>query len=85
VPRKHIAAAAQLAVARGLALIAIDVASSSGIEVVGASGGIFYNRAITEAVRREVEGAKLRFVRHEILPPGDGCISVGQAVASAGK
>jgi hydrogenase maturation protein HypF len=83
VPRKHIAAAAQLAVARGLASIAIDAASSSGIKMVGASGGVFYNRAITEAVRREVEGAKLKFFRHEILPPGDGCISAGQAVFAA--
>jgi hydrogenase maturation protein HypF len=83
VPRKHIAAAAQLAVARGLASIAIDAASSSGIKMVGASGGVFCNRAITEAVRREVEGAMLKFFRHEVLPPGDGCISAGQAVAAA--
>ena len=85
VPRKHIAASAQLAVARGLASIAIDVASSSGIKVVGASGGVFYNRAITAAVRKEIGGAMLKFVQHEILPPGDGCISVGQAVVAAIK
>ncbi|MDI6884525.1 MAG: carbamoyltransferase HypF [Hadesarchaea archaeon] len=83
VPRKHLAAAAQLAVARGLASIAVDAASSSGIKTVGASGGVFYNRAITVAVRREIEGAKLKFVRHETLPPGDGGISVGQAIVAA--
>jgi hydrogenase maturation protein HypF len=83
VPRKHLAAAAQLAVARGLASIAADTALSKGIKTVGASGGVFYNRAITVAVRREIEGNELRFVQHEILPPGDGCISTGQAVAAA--
>ncbi len=80
VSRRHIAAAAQRVIARGLASVAIDAASSKGIEVVGGSGGVFYNRAITAAVRREVEKAGLRFVQHELLPPGDGGISVGQAI-----
>ncbi|MFH1821825.1 MAG: carbamoyltransferase HypF [Methanobacteriota archaeon] len=83
VPRKHIAAAAQLAVARGLSSIAIDVAKSKGITAVGGSGGVFCNRAITIAMQREVERAGLTFVRHETLPPGDGCISTGQAIAAA--
>ncbi len=80
VSREHIAAAAQQAIARGLASIAIDTASSNGIGVVGGSGGVFYNKSITTAVHREVEKAGLRFVQHEFLPPGDGGISVGQAI-----
>lgn len=80
VSRRHIAAAAQRVIARGLASVAIDAASSKGIEVVGGSGGVFYNRAITAAVRKEVEKAGLRFVQHELLPSGDGGISVGQAI-----
>lgn len=83
VPRKHIAAAAQLAIARGLSQIALEVAQSEGIEVIGASGGVFCNRAITVAMRKEVEMAGLKFIRHELLPPGDGCLSVGQAVAAS--
>lgn len=83
VPRKHIAAAAQMAVARGLASIAADAASTEGIEIVGGSGGVFYNRAITSTVRKEIEKLGLKFIQHEVLPPGDGCISVGQAVAAA--
>ncbi|HID60389.1 MAG TPA: carbamoyltransferase HypF [Hadesarchaea archaeon] len=81
--KKHIAAAAQLALARGLASIAIDVASSRGIKTVGGSGGVFYNRAITAAIRKEVEMAGLKFIAHEVLPPGDGGISVGQAVIAS--
>jgi len=83
VPRRHIAAAAQRAVGKGLAEIAIDAVSARGINVVGGSGGVFYNRAITATVRKSVEGAGLKFIRHEILPPGDGGISVGQAVVAA--
>jgi len=83
VPRMHIAAAAQRAVARGLAEIAIGAASARGINVVGGSGGVFYNRAITAIVRKAVEEAGLKFVQHELLPPGDGGISVGQAVVTA--
>jgi len=83
VPRKHIAAAAQLAVAGALAEIAIDAASSRGVRAVGGSGGVFYNRAITATVRALVEGVGLKFFTHELLPPGDGGVSVGQAVIAA--
>jgi len=83
VPRRHIAAAAQSAVARGLASIAIDVASSKDMETVGASGGVLYNRAINRHIQKAVESRGLNFVRHEILPAGDGCISVGQAAIAA--
>ena len=83
VPRRHIAAAAQRAIAKGLASIAIDAASPRRMGVVGGSGGVFYNWAITAAVRKEIEKAGLRFVQHELLPPGDGGISIGQAVVAA--
>jgi hydrogenase maturation protein HypF len=83
VPRKQIAAAAQRALAEGLAEIAIDVASAKDINIVGGSGGVFYNRAITATVRKSIEEAGLKFIQHELLPPGDGGISVGQAVVAA--
>jgi hydrogenase maturation protein HypF len=83
VSRKRIAAASQRALAQGLAEIAIDVALARGIKMVGGSGGVFYNRSITSAVRKSVEEAGLKFVQHELLPPGDGGISVGQAVVAA--
>ena len=85
VPRKQIAAAAQRALAEGLAQIAIDVASAKGIKIVGGSGGVFYNRAITATVRKSVEEFGLKFIQHELLPPGDGGISIGQAVVAAAQ
>jgi hydrogenase maturation protein HypF len=83
VPRRHIAAAAQRAVAKGLAEIAIEAASARGIGAVGGSGGVFCNRAITATVRALVGKSGLKFFAHELLPPGDGGISVGQAVMAA--
>ncbi len=80
VPRRHIAAAAQSAIARGLAAIALRAAEAKGAGIIGASGGVLCNRAISDQMLREVEGAYFKFVRHETLPPGDGCISTGQAV-----
>jgi len=81
-PRRHIAAAVQHAVAEGLSEIAVETAADEKIKVVGGSGGVFYNDAITSAVRKFVTKAGLRFVGHELLPAGDGGISVGQAVVA---
>jgi len=83
VPRRHIAAAAQRTVAKGLAEIAVDAALNRGIGAVGGSGGVFYNRAITATVRALVEKSGLKYFTHGLLPPGDGGISVGQAVMAA--
>jgi hydrogenase maturation protein HypF len=83
VPRRHIAAAAQRSLAEGLAELAVRTALEEGIKAVGASGGVFCNRAITRTVREVVERAGLRFLTHQLLPPGDGGISVGQAVIAS--
>jgi hydrogenase maturation protein HypF len=83
IPRKHIASAVQRALATGLARIAIEAAQTEGIGVIGGSGGVFYNRAITSTIADLVAGAGLKFVRHGFVPPGDGGVSVGQAVIAA--
>ncbi|MEM2878054.1 MAG: carbamoyltransferase HypF, partial [Candidatus Hadarchaeales archaeon] len=82
-PVKHIAAAAHIAIAGGLAEVAVEAAEQRGTKDVGASGGVFYNRIITRVLREDVERNGLRFLRHELLPCGDGCISVGQAISAA--
>jgi len=83
VPRRHIAAAVQRALAEGLSEIAIDAAFDRKMKVVGGSGGVFCNDAMTTAARKFVTRSRLKFVRHELLPTGDGGISVGQAVVAA--
>jgi len=51
--------------------------------VVGFSGGVAYNEHIAQTIRKVVEQNGLRFVVHGLLPPGDGGVSFGQAVAAA--
>jgi len=78
-----VAAAAQEALAKGLVSAAINIAMEEGIKIIGFSGGVAYNEAITKTIRKEVEKHKLKFISHRLLPPGDGGISAGQTVATA--
>jgi len=73
-----IAATAQCALAEGMANAAIRTAESSGIGVVGFSGGVAYNDAIASSIRARVERAGLRYVTNELVPCGDGGVSLGQ-------
>ena len=82
---EDIACAFQLALAEGLAEMAIKAAEEHGIDVIGFTGGVAYNHAITRAIREHVEGAGFKFLRHSKVPNGDGGISLGQAVVAAAK
>jgi hydrogenase maturation protein HypF len=78
-----LAFSAQSYIARSLAQLASEKAGRLGIDVVGFSGGVAYNEQMTATIRRVVKEEKLRFVVHELVPPGDGGISFGQAMAAA--
>ncbi|MFH1435688.1 MAG: carbamoyltransferase HypF [Pseudomonadota bacterium] len=75
-----IGASCQQAIALGLATIAVDKAKAAGIEAVGLTGGVAYNKMIHLAVREHVEKAGLRFVTNSAVSCGDGGISFGQGV-----
>ena len=64
----------------GLSQIAIDLCHKYGLNYVGLSGGVSYNRIITSIIREEVEKEGLKFVCHSRVPNGDGGISFGQCV-----
>jgi len=78
-----LAFSAQLYLAQGLAQLAVNEAKRLGIDVVGFSGGVAYNEHISQVIRKVVEENRLRFVAHELVPPGDGGVSFGQAVVAA--
>lgn len=65
--------------AKGLAELAIEKALENGVKVVGFSGGVACNEIFTKIMRETVEAAGLRFLVHEVVPPGDGGLSFGQA------
>jgi hydrogenase maturation protein HypF len=75
-----IAASVQHNLARGLAHIAIHAARDTGLNRVALSGGVAYNAAIRETIRREVEAAGLSLLMNREYPLGDGCISYGQCI-----
>jgi hydrogenase maturation protein HypF len=66
--------------ARGLASIAVEKALEQGVKAVGFSGGVACNQILAGVMRRTVEAAGLKFLVHEVIPPGDGGISFGQTV-----
>lgn len=78
--REDLAATAQAGLARGLAQMAIQAAKERGIPAVGLTGGVAVNDAIARTVRALVEGAGLRFLSANKVPPGDGGLALGQLV-----
>jgi hydrogenase maturation protein HypF len=79
----NIALTAQKAVSVGLAELAIKTADRTGIEVIGGSGGVFYNEAISLTIKDTVESAGYRFIQHKNSCAGDGSVSLGQAAIAA--
>ena len=77
--REDIAASAQESLGRGLAELADICAQKINPDHLGCSGGVMYNRQIVAAIESNLERPLLK---HVALPPGDGCISLGQVEAA---
>ena len=78
-----IALAGQKAVSVGLAELAINAADRVGVNVIGGSGGVFYNEAISSSIKETVESAGYNFIQHKNSCAGDGSVSMGQAAVAA--
>ena len=81
--KQDLAYSAHAYIAKGLAALATEKASQNDVKTVGFTGGVAYNEILTLIIRKLVEIQGLRFLTHETVPPGDGGLSFGQAVASA--
>ncbi|MBQ4132165.1 MAG: carbamoyltransferase HypF [Desulfovibrionaceae bacterium] len=68
-----------LGMAHGLCAMADAGAQAAGVSVIGLSGGVMHNAALSELLPQLLKRAKLTPLVHRRLPPGDGCISFGQA------
>lgn len=66
----------------GLAAAIVSQAEHAGLETVILSGGCFQNRLLTEATLAGLRAAGLRPVIARRLPPHDGALAAGQAVAA---
>ena len=78
--KADVACAGQKAVAKGLAELAINAADKKNITTIGATGGVFYNEAITDTVKKHVESNDYTFIQHKNTCAGDGSVSLGQAI-----
>ncbi|MBU0481399.1 MAG: carbamoyltransferase HypF [Proteobacteria bacterium] len=56
------------------------VSSLSGLKKVVLSGGVFNNHLLLELLAAHLTEKGFQVLTHLQLPPGDGCISLGQAV-----
>ena len=77
-----LAYSAQSYLAKSLAHLALEETKRLNVNHIGFSGGVAYNRHITATIKRVVEGNGFKFLVHNRVPPGDGGISFGQAIAA---
>lgn len=77
-----VAVAGQKAVSIGLAKLAVESAREKGIKTIGATGGVFYNEAITSHIKDAIEKEGFEFIQHINSCPGDGSVSLGQAIVA---
>lgn len=80
--KADIANAAQKTVAEGLSELAIMAADKKGLDDIGATGGVFYNEAITDTVKNYIESRDYTFLQHKNTCCGDGSVSLGQAIVA---
>lgn len=80
---QNIACSAQKAVAEGLAKLGIKAADKTGVNVIGGTGGVFYNEAISKTIKDTVTESGYEFIQHKNTCAGDGSVSLGQAAIAA--
>ena len=78
--KSDVAAAGQIAIASGLSELAIQAADNKNISDIGATGGVFYNEAITDCVKNYIENNGYNFIQHLNTCAGDGSVSLGQSI-----
>ncbi len=79
-----IAASFQYNLARGIARLAVNAADREGMTKIALSGGVVYNHAIRETIKKEIAAHDYECIINADYPLGDGCVSFGQCVY-AGK
>lgn len=80
--KSDVARAGQIAVASGLSELAIRAADAKKLNEIGATGGVFYNEAITNTVKNYIKGNGFEFIQHKNTCAGDGSVSLGQAIVA---
>jgi len=72
-------------VSRSIARGAINAAEEKGIDSIGISGGVSYNRVIVRTIRKYLNKHGFELLVHKNVPNGDMGIPVGQAFIASQK
>ncbi len=83
--RQDIAVKFQKEIGIVFAKVAIKIAKENGIETIGLTGGVAYNSAFSKAIKERIIKGGFSFIEHNIVPPGDAGISVGQLIGGTFK
>lgn len=78
-PVQRISRLFHLGLIQGLAALATTLARLHGCSTVALSGGVLHNQTLATELPALLLAQGLRVLTHHHLPPGDGCISLGQA------
>ena len=63
----------------GLDELAFRLCREYSCQTVALSGGVMHNMTIARRLPCALEEHGLRVLTHKLLPPGDRCVSLGQA------
>ena len=84
-PREKVAARFHNSMAQMIAWTIVRLSVQTGITTVGLSGGCFQNRLLTERSLEALVAKGLSVLLHQDVPPNDGGLATGQAVAALTK
>jgi len=79
---ERIAAVGQNYLVNGITEIAIRSAEKDEIKTIALSGGVFVNEFISTRIIDILSNEGFEVIRHKSVPPGDGCIALGQSIAA---
>lgn len=68
--------------ARFIAATCDHIRQQTGLHTVALSGGVFQNHLLTELTTTALQAHDFTVLRHSLIPPNDGGICLGQAVAA---
>jgi hydrogenase maturation protein HypF len=82
---EQVAARFHNSVARLIVDSLLELSNQTGIRTVGLTGGCFQNKLLTERTVDLLEREDLKVLVHSSIPPNDGGIAVGQAIAALSR